>query len=59
MAFDMKVRAEDDMAVKGMTYALTGGDSTEKETPSSADIAYAKAHPEVHDKFVKKFGREP
>lgn len=30
-----------------------------KPTPTASDIAYAKAHPEVKEKFIQKFGVEP
>jgi len=30
-----------------------------KPTPTASDIAYAKAHPEVREKFIQKFGVEP
>lgn len=33
--------------------------SEEKATPTQADLDYVKAHPEVKEMFIKKFGREP
>lgn len=38
---------------------LSGGKAKEKPKPTPADIAYAKAHPEVKDKFKARFGVEP
>lgn len=33
--------------------------AAEKPVPTQSDIDYAKAHPEVRQKFIDRFGREP
>ena len=57
-AVGMDINKDDPYAVAGFN-RFAGAKKEEKPTPTEADIAYAKAHPEVKDKFVARFGREP
>lgn len=65
--FDAKVADKDSTADKARAELdAAGGKPTAaapaaaaKPVPTQADIEYAKANPSVHDKFVKRFGREP
>ena len=43
----------------GTATSATPAAPVARPVPSAADLAYARAHPEVHDKFVQRFGREP